>query len=248
VAAPFFSCLPSIWVVCGAGLSGLLCTLCPSTFGATGQVAAVDGVAGLTPLEQSWWNFVKSSPVLTGKSVGSFLAQSASGPAVPRLRRSGRVSYHQISASSSPGGRPCRPAVPRCVFLLGNRGPLSCVQCPVVSIDPCPSLVHPRAFGSTGALTSPGNTYQCVVSLFSLTTSLICMSSWCVTVVFRRTPHALRPGHPPSSPACPLYRLCAPTRSLLLPTPSTGWAAGYSPGHLRPPVLSAPVSCWHAGR
>lgn len=90
MAAPFFSCLPSIWVVCGAGLSGLLCTLCPSTFGATGQVAAVDGVAGLTPLEQSWWNFVKSSPVLAGKSVGSFVGLRDSEARRDLLRRGSR--------------------------------------------------------------------------------------------------------------------------------------------------------------
>jgi hypothetical protein len=39
----------------------------------------------------------------------------------------GRVSYHQASASWSAGGRPCRPAVPTCVAIVG-KGPWSCEQ------------------------------------------------------------------------------------------------------------------------
>ncbi len=38
--------------------------------------------------------------------------------------KTGRVSYHQASASWSAGGRPCPPAVPRCVVIVG-KGPWS---------------------------------------------------------------------------------------------------------------------------
>ncbi len=68
--------------------------------------------------------FSQGQPVAYGRNCGVIPAtpwqQSASGPAVPRLRRPGRVSYHQASASWSP----CRPAVPRCVVIVG-KGPWS---------------------------------------------------------------------------------------------------------------------------
>ena len=87
----------------------------------------------MTGPELTWWNSVKGSPGpwLQDETVGLLLrlpgsrARPESGPAVPRLRRPGRVSYHQASASWSAGaGRPCRPAVPRCVVIVG-KGPWS---------------------------------------------------------------------------------------------------------------------------
>ena len=96
------------------------------------QVAAVESVEagkGLTGPELTWWNSVKGSPWLTDETVGLFLRLPGS-----RARRDllclasedpdGSPTYHQASASWSAGGRPCRPAVPRCVVIVG-KGPWS---------------------------------------------------------------------------------------------------------------------------
>ena len=83
----------------------------------------------MTGPELTWWNSVKGSPWLTDETVGLFLRLPGS-----RARRDllclasedpdGSPTYHQASASWSAGGRPCRPAVPRCVAIVG-KGPWS---------------------------------------------------------------------------------------------------------------------------
>jgi hypothetical protein len=54
--------------------------------------------------------------------VASRQAQRTGQPCVRGVH--GRVSYHQASVSWSAGGCPCRPAVPRCVVIVG-KGPWS---------------------------------------------------------------------------------------------------------------------------
>ena len=138
VVAPRLTCLPSALRLCGARSLGRLCAshtlpcarllVVPWAGGCGGECgdwkrADRSQVGAMELRQEQLVAYGRNCGVVPGASRCGCPGQATA----PRLRRPGRVSYYQASASWSPGGRPCHPAVPGCVVIVG-KGPWSCEQ------------------------------------------------------------------------------------------------------------------------